>query len=188
MSNGTDKLKVACITVLGSGFAPLAPGTWGSLVAVIVFSPVWLTAALADASRIWVEFALVVGVALSSWLSGLWGEWAIARFGRRDPRQFTLDEFAGQWLALLAVPIGLTAGWWSFGCVVGGQFLLFRLFDILKPSPARRAERLPAGWGILADDLVAGVYANVAGQLLWRLTPLATWLGLQLSSPAGQGS
>lgn len=181
MSSGTERLRVACITVLGSGFAPLAPGTWGSLVAVLLFTVVWLTAAVAEASRIWVESALVAGVGLSSWLSGLWGEWAIVRFARRDPKQFTLDEFAGQWVALLMLPMGLAAGWWAFGYVVGGQFLLFRLFDILKPPPARQAERLAAGWGVLADDLVAGVYANVAGQLLWRLTPLATWLGVEMA-------
>jgi len=60
--------------------------------------------------------------------------------------------------------------------VIGGQFVLFRALDVIKPPPARGLERLRAGWGILLDDLVAGAYANVLGQLLWRATPLAAWL------------
>ncbi len=62
--------------------------------------------------------------------------------------------------------------------VLVGQFLLFRVFDVVKPPPARQAEALPAGWGILTDDLIAGVYANLVGQVIWRVTPLAGMLGV----------
>jgi len=173
-------LKAACITVLGSGYAPFASGTWGSLFSIILFGPVWLGAALGWFPRIGLEFVTLVGIVIASWLSVIWGPWAIERFGRKDPKQFTLDEFAGQWLSLLLLPVGLGAGWWALGLVVGGQFFFFRLFDVLKPPPARQAESLPAGWGVLVDDLFAGVYANIAGQLLWRLTPLAAYLGAEL--------
>ncbi|MCK4342577.1 MAG: phosphatidylglycerophosphatase A [Phycisphaerae bacterium] len=185
MSRSGDWVKTVFITVLGSGFAPLAPGTWGSLVAVVLFMPVWFALAWAEAHRAWVEVAVVAGILLSSWISVGWGAWAIKRFGRKDPRQFVLDEFAGQWVALLALPIGLEAGWWAWAWVVGGQFFLFRLFDVLKPPPARQAERLRAGWGILADDLIAGFFAIVVGQLFWRLA--APRLGLQLIEAANNG-
>jgi phosphatidylglycerophosphatase A len=174
-------LKVACITVLGSGHLRPAPGTWGSAAAIVIFSVFWWLAANVVGSRWSVELVLVLGVLASSGLSVTWGAWAIGRFGSEDPKDFVLDEFAGQWVALLWLPIGLMAGAWAFVCVVGGQFLLFRLLDIVKPPPAHQLQRLPAGWGILVDDLFAGAYANVVGQLVWRLTPLAASLGVELS-------
>lgn len=179
MSGWNHTLRTACITGLGSGFAPFASGTWGSFVAAVVYAAIWWAAAALGMPRIGVDLAALAGILIASHLSVRWGEWAIARFGDSDPKQFTLDEFAGQWVALLLAPIGLGVGLWAFACVAGGQFLLFRVFDVLKPPPARQAERLPAGWGILVDDLFAGAYANIVGQLLWRLTPLAAWLGVQ---------
>ncbi len=163
---------------MGSGFLPLAPGTWGSLVAVASFGLLWLVATAAHLPRAVVEVVLVAGVLLASVLSVRFGGWAIARFGRADPKPFVLDEFAGQWLTLLALPVAYTAGVWAVACVAGMGFFLFRVFDVIKPPPARSAERLPAGWGILTDDLVAGLYANLLGQVLWHLTPLGTWLGI----------
>jgi phosphatidylglycerophosphatase A len=76
-----------------------------------------------------------------------------------------LDEFAGQWIALIALPM---MNWQQAFAVCAAQFFLFRLFDILKPPPASWLERLPAGWGIVADDLAAGIYANIIGQLIFR--------------------
>lgn len=173
-----DKFKAACVTVGGSGYAPIASGTWGSAAAVLPFAVIWWICGTASAPRGVLEGLVVAGVLISSVLSVQFGEWAIARFGRKDPGQFVLDEFAGQWVALLLMPIGMTADLWSFACVVGGQFFLFRVMDVIKPPPARQLERQPAGWGILLDDLFAGAYANIVGQLLWRLTPLAAWLGV----------
>lgn len=178
MKRSAEKLKAACITVLGSGHAPFASGTWGSLAAVALFLPLWAAVNSGGVARYWAEAGLVAGILVSSWLSVLWGPWAIERYGRSDPKQFTLDEFAGQWVALLALPIAFPADLWSCACVIGGQFVLFRVFDVFKVPPASQAESLPAGWGVLVDDLVAGAYANVVGQLLWRLTPAAAWLGV----------
>ena len=75
-------------------------------------------------------------------------------YQRRDPGLVVIDEVAGMLLTLLAVPVG------PVGIVIG--FLAFRLFDIVKPFPARQAEALPRGWGVMADDIVAGIYAQVA--------------------------
>ena len=91
--------------------------------------------------------------------------WAEREFGRRDPQPFVMDEVAGQWVALLALPpSGISPIWFA----AGGWFL-FRVFDVLKPFPIRKLERLPAGWGIVTDDLMAGVYACVALQVLFRI-------------------
>lgn len=177
-TGGGDRLKVACITVLGSGYLRPAPGTWGSAVAVALFLVLWCGGICGLGQRAAVEIGLVAGVMLASVLSVAWGEWALARFGGPDPKHFVLDEFAGQWVALFGLPLLPGAGWWTFAWVVGGQFVLFRLMDIIKPPPARQCERLPAGWGILVDDLWAGAYANVLGQLVWRFSPLAAWVGV----------
>lgn len=178
---GGDWLKEACITVLGSGHLRPMPGTWGSAASVVIYVPLWYALHISNAPRWGIDLVAVVGILIASWLSGLWGQWAIDKFGRKDPRQFVLDEFAGQWVSLLWLPALAATGLWPFMCVVGGQFVLFRIMDVFKPPPARQLESLPAGWGILCDDLMAGVYALIVGQLVWRLTPLADWLGFEIS-------
>lgn len=175
-----DSLKTVCITVLGSGYGPVAPGSWGSLVAALIFSGIWWVAHALAAPPWLVDVVIALGgIALASWLSVVWGEWALQRFGGKDPKQFVLDEFAGQWVALLWLPSIAADGLWQFTWVVGGQFVLFRILDVIKPPPARQLEGLPAGWGVLCDDLMSGLYAALVGQLLWRVTPLANWLGFQ---------
>jgi len=141
-------------TGLGSGLVPLAPGTAGSAVAVGLF---WLTS---RGGALWVP--AVVFVALL--LAGFWSATSAARsLGRKDPGAIVIDEFAGQFLALLALPVS-----WP---VLAAGFVLFRLFDIIKPPPARRLEALPGAAGIMADDLVAGLYANLLLQVAVRLAP-----------------
>lgn len=162
---GAHKLRTVGVTVLGAGFLRPAPGSWGSLVAVLV----WLAGrqladrlAFAPFVR---EVAVCAVLAASVGLCVRWGRWAILRFGSTDPQQFVLDEFAGQLGALLFLP---AAGGRDLLFLAAGQFLLFRVLDIVKPPPARWVERLPGGWGIVADDLVAGAYANLLGQLICR--------------------
>ena len=96
----------------------------------------------------------------------LLGRFTQRAFGQSDPKQCSLDEWAGQALALCLLPFGTT--WHEWLIAVGAAFVAFRIFDILKPPPCRRAEKLPHGWGIVADDLMAGVYANILCQLLLR--------------------
>ena len=179
-----ERVRELCITVLGSGYAPFASGSWGSLAAVglallLIGPPLAL-----GAPRWSAEALLLAGVALSSLLSVRWGAWALQRFGGSDPKPFVLDEFAGQWVALLLMPIAVGSAPAAILAVLGGQFFLFRLMDVLKPPPARQLESLPAGWGVLCDDLMAGVYANLLGQLVWRGTPALTWAA-SLGSAAG---
>jgi phosphatidylglycerophosphatase A len=173
-----DKLKEVCITVLGAGHLRPAPGTWGSAFAVVIYAGSWWLLRTIGAPSWAIEVVTLAGIAGSSWLSGVWGEWAIERFARKDPRQFVLDEFAGQWVALLWLPAVAATGLWQFTWVVGIQFVLFRILDVIKPPPARQLERLPAGWGVLCDDLMAGVYALAIGQVIWWVSPAAEWLGL----------
>ena len=178
MSAPNSLLKETCITVLGAGHMRPASGTWGSLYAAAIWAGCWWLLTTIAAPAWAIEIVTLIGIAVSSWLSILWGQWAIDRFGRKDPSQFVLDEFAGQWVALLWLPQIVATGFWPFAWVVGGQFVLFRILDVIKPPPARQMERLPAGVGILTDDLMSGLYAAIVGQVLWRLTPLAATLGL----------
>ncbi|HTO70952.1 MAG TPA: phosphatidylglycerophosphatase A [Myxococcota bacterium] len=145
---------LALATGAGSGYAPVAPGTFGSLVGVALWA---LWRALGGVSQ--------TGYALGCALLAAVGVWAAGRaeviFGRHDDGRITIDEVAGMLLSLAWLPARPE--------VAGLGFVLFRLFDIWKPFPARRAERLPGGLGVVADDLVAGVYANLGGQLVWRL-------------------
>jgi phosphatidylglycerophosphatase A len=149
-----DGLRYWIATGLGSGLVPFAPGTAGSAVAVGLF---WLTTL---PGLVWLPPLAFAGLVLV----GFWSAAAAARrLGQKDPGAVVIDEFAGQFLALLALPHS-----WP---VLAAGFVLFRLFDIVKPPPARRFEALPGATGIMTDDLVAGLYANLLLQLAVRLAP-----------------
>mgnify|MGYP000229957127 CR=1 FL=1 len=148
-------------TLGGIGHLP-AGGTFASLATAGLLAAAWFVTAPSPAG--WAGLLLGV-VAASSAGTVLLGPWAEARFGRKDARPFVLDEAAGVALSLLWLPMDTSAG--VLGAVAAG-FVLFRVFDIWKPPPARWLERLPAGWGVLLDDLLAGVYANIVGQALLR--------------------
>ena len=145
------KLVLFVATGAGSGYSPIAPGTVGSGVGLLLYLPL---AGLGGATYV----AVVGGIAVL-------GVWAAGRaerlFGQHDDRRITIDEVAGMLLSLAFLPCRLD--------VMVVAFLLFRVFDITKPPPARAAESLPGGLGVMTDDLVAGLYANVVGQLLWRV-------------------
>jgi len=161
-------MRTLLATGLGTGFLPVAPGTWASAAAGGAFVLVaWATAGVAHQGA-WVGGAMIVlAVAASVGCVGL-GRFAEETFGQKDPHPCTIDEWAGQALALAFLPLGAGPIGWLTAAAAG--FVAFRLFDILKPFPAGRAQKLPRGWGILLDDLVAGVYANGAAQLFLRLT------------------
>jgi len=130
---------------LGLGLIPFAPGTFGTLGGVLL---AWLCpsdlALIATAAAVF-----TVGLLLA------------ARLGGADPGWFVLDEVA----AYLLVPLTLGRSWW----VWGGAFLFFRVFDIAKPWPIRRLEKVPGGWGVMLDDLLAALYAHAALRLLLPL-------------------
>lgn len=152
------------VTGLGTGYLPVAPGSWGSAAATGVFL---LLAWLSGGSLVVVGGAMLALAAAATAGCAALGEFAEKAFGRKDPRPCTLDEWAGQALTFILLPLG--GSFRDLLIVAAAGFVAFRLFDIIKPPPARRAERLPAGWGIVLDDLVAAVYANVACQLALRL-------------------
>lgn len=129
------------------GFLPWMPGTFGTLPAMGLF--------LLATHTPMTESILAVVLLCSCGGCVVLGRWGQQAFGSEDPRPFVLDEFAGYLAAVLFLGGGLII--WKAGLA----FLAFRFFDIVKPYPARRLEKLPGGWGILLDDLVAGFYANI---------------------------
>ena len=152
MTKLLDFLAKVVATAFGSGYSPVAPGTAGSLVGLALFVP------LAGRS-LPVQLAAVAIVTVVGALAG--GRVATI-LGLEDPGLVVVDEVAGQWVTLLALP---------FTPVIAvAGFLLFRVMDIVKPWPARDLENLPGGWGIMADDLAAGVYAHLVlrvGLAIW---------------------
>ena len=148
----SDYLALA-IATFGVGFLPLIPGTFGSLLSVGLF--LLFTQIVAGTSLV----VLVLVFTLAVTFAGIWAASRTEELsGRKDPGKVVVDEVAGQMLALLPVTLfniqPLTRG-------VIVSFILFRLFDIFKPYPAGRFERLKGGYGIMCDDLVAGGYAAV---------------------------
>lgn len=161
-------LRHLAVTFFGTGRLPAVPGTWGSAAAVAIWWALASLTAPAGATPPWLRDATLAGlIAIASIGCVALGGWAVERFGSTDPRPVVLDEVAGQWLALLAMPAAAGSAPALAG-IAALQFVLFRILDIVKPPPARQAERLPAGWGILSDDLVSGLYANLLGQIVLR--------------------
>jgi phosphatidylglycerophosphatase A len=140
-----DRVAVLIATWFGCGYFPVGPGTAGSLAALL----------LAMAAHWWLGWnaPLFALMAVLFTVPGIWAAGVTeARAGREDPGTVVVDEVVGQWLTLAGAT---TLNWKSWLAA----FALFRLFDIVKPYPARRLEALHGGVGIIADDLMAGVYA-----------------------------
>ncbi len=145
----------AIATFFGAGLGRPGPGTWGSVAALLL----WAAFAFGlHPSSTTLLVALVAGIILSIVLGVPAASIAARESGRHDPGFVVIDEVAGQWIALLGSPPD-----WRHGLI---SLLLFRLFDITKPFPARQLERLPEGWGIVFDDLAAGLYAWGVAALL----------------------
>jgi phosphatidylglycerophosphatase A len=142
-------------TFFGAGLGKPGPGTWGSVAAVLLWAAyAFVFHPTAQALLI----ALLAGIALTLIL-GIPASTIVAReSGRHDPQFVVIDEVAGQWIALLGSPFDLRHA------VIA--LILFRFFDITKPFPIRRLENLPEGWGIVLDDVGAGLYALGVASLL----------------------
>jgi phosphatidylglycerophosphatase A len=136
-------LALTIATAFGVGYLPVAPGTFGSLVGLVLW---WLLPSSTPAQAI----AILATFVLGSWA----GTIAEHHFGRTDPGQVVVDEVMGMLITLFLNPVG-----W-IGALIG--FFLFRLFDVIKPYPSNRLERLPGGLGVMADDGMAAIYANLA--------------------------
>jgi len=139
------------------GYAPIAPGTWGSAVGVGIYCLVRHQASVA------IQLG-AIGVLL---VVGLWAATeAEHHFGGIDPRPVVIDEVIGMLITLALLPVN------AIGVVAG--FLIFRVLDVVKPWPARRLEHLPGGFGVVLDDVMAGIYGNVIMIGLVRLLP--SWM------------
>jgi len=163
-------MKRLLTSCFGLGFLPVCPGTWGSLPPAVIFALMgWFGAPPGLTAFVMVVFALAGSVVCVAFSPSI-----IAATGQIDPSEVVADEFAGQAISYLAVLLFAVGAFssrqiWVFTAL---GFVLFRLFDIIKPWPINDLQKLPAGWGILADDLLAGVYAAVAlfiFQRLWAL-------------------
>ncbi len=141
-----DRLRVLAVSCLGLGLSPVASGTVGTLggvgIALLLPDGHFLLSALAA--------VLVVSI-----LTVALGPWAERHFGLKDPPAVVLDEVAGFLITVL--PLHADGGAPTAGRLALG-FVLFRVLDVVKPPPARRLEALPAGWGVLLDDVACGAY------------------------------
>jgi phosphatidylglycerophosphatase A len=155
------RIGVFIATCAYVGYAPIAPGTFGSAAGLILLyvlrrQHVTIVQPVAEALAIALVFAV--------------GTWAAAEaerhFGRTDPGHVVIDEVIGMLITLAFIPVNVA------GAIVG--FFVFRLLDIVKPWPARRFERLHGGFGIVLDDVMAGIYGNLLMWVLIRAMP--AWL------------
>ncbi len=158
----------------GSGYLKPAPGTWGSLAGLVAW--LLLVAGLRAAGGSWAPW-LLLAAPLGITLLAVWAaDHVVKETGQKDPAFIVADEWVGIWIALTPLLFTLTlqpqsAMLWVVRLVA--PFLLFRLFDIWKPGAVNAAQRLPGGWGVVADDVLAGLLAAL---LTW---PLDRWLGAQ---------
>lgn len=175
------------ITVFGLGHMRPASGTWGSMPPLIIAGILWLvgcspasskpiTPLLFDATKslgsntaAGVYYGVLAAICLIfCWACIHFGDQAEATFGH-DPKECVADETAGQCLPLLVLPAAAFMTWKSALLWLAASFVLFRIFDIVKPWPARQIQKARAGWGILLDDLFAGTYAAIVVGVLSRL-------------------
>ena len=149
-----NRLGLFIATCAFIGYVPVAPGTFGSAAGLVVFFAVRGTgSARLELAAIVIVFAV-----------GVWSATVAERhLGDVDPAPVVIDEVAGMLITLAFLPVDLT------GALVG--FLIFRLFDVVKPWPSSRLERLPGGFGIMADDAMAGVYGQLVMRGLIALAP-----------------
>ena len=147
-----ERLSILISSFFYLGFSPVAPGTVGTLGAVILFY------VISGFSNLFYLFFVIALIILSVWVS----EIARIRLGDSDPSTIVIDEVCGFLVTMILIPPSIT------NVAIG--FLLFRFFDILKPPPIRRSERLSGGMGIVADDVLAGFYANILLQIFVRVS------------------
>ena len=174
-------VRLLLLTTFGLGHMRPASGTWGStpppalaLLMILIFSGDGLSS-----FEHWsINISLVLVALIFSIVCVRFGAEAEQRFGKKDPGQVVADETAGQAIALLFLPwrpMIDSQGWiWNLA-LAATAFVAFRILDIIKPPPAYRVQRFRGGWGILADDLIAGVYALMVAQGVARvLLPMSS--------------
>ena len=156
----SDRMKHILVTVGGLGTLRPAPGTWGSLPAIVLC---FTLLALDTPRSVYVIVVLGLAVVAGALCVSL-TPWSERRFEDADPRDMVLDEVCGQFIALAPAPLLAFGAPPAAAVVVLVAFALFRVFDIVKPGFIDVSQRLPLGWGVLMDDVLAGA---VAGGLVW---------------------
>lgn len=140
---------------MGAGFSPIAPGTAGAALACGVLWGIQKLELFTTYSPFFIGLIIictVLGVVSTNYLEKSWG---------KDPSKVVMDEVIGMWITMLFVPFS------GVNLLIG--FILFRFFDIAKPLGIRKLEALPKGVGVMADDVLAGIYANIVLQIVIRM-------------------
>lgn len=186
MPGKKPRVSIFLATACGLGYLPKAPGTWGALGGLAVTAIPFLFCAwlsiLRESGGIGNYVLVQIAVGLIVATVGVWSAGCASRFWQlHDPQKVVIDEVSGQHLAIVlgcalpisrVIPLALRTSTWGYLAhdatlnwkyLLAG-FILFRVFDIWKPFPARQLESLRGGWGIMADDWMAGVYAAIG---LW---------------------
>ena len=152
MSSIKDIYHKSIATGMGFGLSPFAPGTAGAFLAVLLLYPI----SLSHFADYWLIGLSVIfyflGVSSTNYVEKAWGE--------KDPSRVVIDEVIGLWITIIFIPISLTTAILAF--------VLFRLFDIWKPLGIRKLEKISGGHGVMLDDVLAGVYSNIALQLIYH--------------------
>lgn len=150
-----ERFRWALSTLCGTGELPPMGGTYASAVTVGLYALIRLAGRPTETIVLAILLGLCTGVGF--WLV----PWAEQHYGRRDPQPYVLDEVAGYCLSVLALPAALPL--WA---ALAGSFLLFRFFDVMKPFPVDQLQKVPGAVGVVADDLMAGLYANILLQVI----------------------
>lgn len=137
-------------TSFGVGFLPVAPGTWGAILAIILWLPLYLLC-----SNPWIVFGVTLAATVIYTIVGTWASTESEKYWGKDPVVACADETVGQWLTMLPLSWVPLSHWWEILLALA----LFRFFDIAKPLGIRSMERFPGGWGMMADDILAGIYS-----------------------------
>lgn len=138
-------------TSFGVGFLPVAPGTWGALLAIVLWLPLYIWASQPAI------FIVTLTAAVAYTVAGTWASTVSERYWGKDPVAACADETVGQWISLLPLSGLAVTPWWEILL----SLALFRFFDIAKPLGIRSMERLPGGYGMMADDILAGLYSVI---------------------------
>lgn len=141
-------------TACGAGYFPWGPGTMGAVFAIAVWLPMFLLMSYCS----WMTITALLVVVFT--ILGVWSSTVAERYWGEDPSRVVIDEVVGMWITLLAVPHD--AKWY----IILVAFVLFRFFDMVKPLGVRKMENLKSGYGIMADDILAGVYGAIVILLL----------------------
>lgn len=152
------RMQKIIVTGFGVGYSPFAPGTMGALLATLI----WVCLSFLLTYQ-WVVLA-TIGLILLCTVLGVWATNAVEPVWGEDPSRVVIDEMVGVWIALLAVAEGNLYH-------VFIAFVLFRLFDIFKPLGIRWMEKIRGGWGVMMDDVLAGIYSFVVlGGIRWIMS------------------